>query len=248
MKKILFWLCLLCTIHLSAQDRILTLKQDTLKAKVNSIDKQKVVYYLEADADKKLQDMPVADLHKIIWRTGQEYIINQAFEDSLKKLIKDKALANSVINHQKTEQKPQLSEEKKAPASLLSYIKAPELCVRRWVLWRTYKVNGTRVSKYTLERTIAKYDSETYEDFRKGHELWNNGAKLFSLSAMLVGSRWIISSTVLSGAVVVVGIILDAVTIVYLSIGNRDMRAAILNYEAKRLSNSLKLKTPKSPF
>ncbi len=97
MKKTLFWLCLLCAIQLSAQDRILTLKQDTLKAKINSIDKQKVIYYLDADKDKKLQEIPVANLHKIIWRTRLEYIINQDFEDKHKKSSNSEKLMRHAV-------------------------------------------------------------------------------------------------------------------------------------------------------
>lgn len=252
MKKILFWLCLLCTIQLSAQDHILTLKQDTLKVKVNSIDKQKIVYYLNSDTDKKLQEMPVADLHKIIWRTGQEYIINQVFEDSLKKLGNDKVINNPIAEAQKVESKPQISEVEEAIAHTQPSAPAPEICQTKLIFWRIYCMNGVKVDKNAIRDTLAKYDFETYQKFKRGHEKWRLGSHLLPLAtvATAVSVPMAIRQSGLGKSHVLFAIVLgvDIATVTQLVSGVRIMRAAIAEYETKRRTNRLKGKETKIPF
>lgn len=262
MKKILFWLCLLCTIHLSAQDRILTLKQDTLKAKVSSIDKQKIVYYLDADKDKKLQELPVADLHKVIWRTGLEYIINQEFEDKQKKKsntqteTKPISIAKPVEEKTQTtaksvEGKSQIIEKEKEALITESLVDdAPKLRVRRWVLWRTYTSNGRRVGRNRMEEIMSRYDYETYQDFGKGNDKFKQGRKIFYLSKIPLFTLYIIPiyTPILPDLLLLGTMTMEVISIVKEIKGEKLMRHAVLAYEEKRLSNKLNPKFVKTKF
>jgi hypothetical protein len=238
-KDLIFSLCLLFSWQLSAQDRILTLKQDTLKAKVSSIDKQKITFYPETDKEKKLFELPLTDLHKIIWRNSHEYIINQRFEDSLKKLKSLKIETPVVSGMPVNGEKPRLSEEKNNQLQT----KTPELKVRRWIVWRAYKIDGKRVSKYTMERTIAKYDSEALQEFKKGNDTWERGAKILGLSAIPFAVRFATKTIdVKSPLALVITIGLDVVALGHFFVGNKMMYQAVMDYEGKRIANRLKLK------
>ncbi|RFS18509.1 hypothetical protein [Emticicia sp. C21] len=252
MKKTTFWLCLLCAIELSAQDRILTLKQDTLKAKINSIDKQKVIYYLEADTDKKLQEMPVSDLHKIIWRTGLEYIINREFEDKHKKTTNKQPEIKSVPVSKPVEEKSQtIKKEKEVVIIEVPAVKdAPKLRVRRWILWRTYTSNGMRVGRNRMEEIMSRYDYETYQDFGKGNDKFKQGRKIFYLSKIPLFSLYIIPiyTPILPDLLLLGAMTMEVISIVKEIKGEKLMRHAVLAYEEKRLANKLNPKFVKTKF
>ena len=73
---------------LVAQDRIIMASADTLNAKVTAIDKEKIVYYLEADNAKTVKVIPLSDVCKVIWRNNLEYIINAELNKSLLAKVK----------------------------------------------------------------------------------------------------------------------------------------------------------------
>lgn len=248
MKKTIFWLCI---SHLSAQDRILTLKQDTLKVKVSSIDKQKIVYYLEADKDKKLQEVPVANLHKIIWRTGLEYIINQDFEDKHKKSPTIQPETKPAAIAKPVEEKPQTIEKEKEVVIIEAPVNdAPKLRVRRWVLWRTYTANGRRVGRNRMEEIMSRYDYETYQDFGKGNDKFKQGRKIFYLSKIPLFTLYIIPlyTPILPDLLLLGTMTMEVISIVKEIKGEKLMRHAVLAYEEKRLANKLRPKFVKSNF
>jgi hypothetical protein len=236
MKKSIFWLCLLCTIHLSAQDRILTLKQDTLKAKVNSIDKQKIIYFLEADNDKKLQELPVADVHKIIWRTGFEYIINQEFEDKQKTLFPNRPQTKPVSTTKPVEQNQKLIEQKKEVIANTPPVEAPEITMKNNLVWITFRVNGKKVKRQEVERILRVHDYECHEVFRKGSNFFGKGQIIIGVS-VVVFTYWIASSSgdILQYITSFVGMVGSSLTWNSIKI----MDAAIKEYEFRRYTYSL---------
>ncbi|RFS18508.1 hypothetical protein [Emticicia sp. C21] len=239
MKKTTFWLCLLCTIQLAAQDRILTLKQDTLRVKVSSVDKQKIVYYLEADKEKKLQEIPVTDLHKIIWRTGLEYIINQEIEDKHKKQSSTRPEVKSVSNIEPAEQKTKIVEKKKEALANTPSDEAPEITMDNNIAWIIFRVNGKKVKRQKVERILRGYDYECFQVFKKGNNLLGKG-QIFMAASTVVFAFWLASSPT-SGT--------DTIGLATLSVGSlssfsiwysvRLMEEAIKEYEFRRTTYTL---------
>ncbi len=239
MKKSIFWLCLcIISYQLNAQDRILTIGRDTLKAKVSSINNQKVIYYLESDAKKNVVELSRTSIHKIIWRSGLEYVINQELEEKLKKESK----TSEVIESKPKEEPKQVEESSnKAVPQATTTINYPELRVRRWILWRTYTVNGTRVSPDEMESALYKYDLESYNDFVNGNAIRLKGKKTNWLGAsLIVGSSVLYIVPVVSLATYAVGNVICIIALVKYQKGITIMRRSVRAYENRRINKQIK--------
>jgi hypothetical protein len=238
MKHMIVLLGLCLSAKLQAQDRIITISQDTLKAKVSNIDKQKVVYYLEADKDKKLSELPISGLHKIIWRSGLEYVINQEIEAKLKKETKPAP----VIAKQEPEQ-PKPIEEKKQEIKTTEpspIVNAPALRVRRWGLWRTYTVNDRRVSPDEMENTLYKHDLEGYENFNRGNGIRYKGRKMSRIATTTSLAALLIPVPILAVGISLGADVVGCIGAAKYIKGRKIMRKAVLAYEKKRTTNTIK--------
>ncbi len=159
MKKGFILLILCVSAQLKAQDRILTLKRDTLLAKITSIDKQKVSFFLEADKEKKIISNPITDIHKVIWRNGLEFIVNKELDEKLKKDLLSKA-PSTVL---KPKQEKSFVEEEKKSQSKYQFSDAPAVGYRR--IFGRHKVNGKIKKAKEVLSIFKKYDLETYNRF-----------------------------------------------------------------------------------
>lgn len=244
MKKLTLFLCIFGALPTMAQDRILTLKRDTLIAKVSSIDKQRIIYILDGDESKKPNELSINSLHKIIWRSGLEYVINKEFDEELKKQfpipIADKKISPlsekqpiSIINTETNISKTPQTEE------IINY---PELRVRHWVLWRTYTADGKRVSPNKMEGILYKYDLETYGVFERGNALRLAGRKSYWIGSGLniVGNLAFGYLPLLYLASNTAGFTLQVIGIVKYYKGRRLMREAIYMYEDKKDANLIR--------
>lgn len=158
MKKGFILLIMCISTQLKAQDHILTLKRDTLLAKITSIDKQKIAFFLEADKDKKVALLPITDVHKIIWRNGLEFIINKELDEKLKKDFSSK-ISNTVL---KPKQEKSFVVEEKSQ-SKYQFSDAPTVGYRRF--FGRHKVGGEIKKAKEVLLIFKKYDLETYNRF-----------------------------------------------------------------------------------
>lgn len=242
MTRILFFSFLLVGLRLSAQDRILTLAGDTLVAKITAVDKSKVTYQLAASTDKAVMEIPLSSLHKILWRSGMAYIINQGQEDRLQK-----ANPNTVVQASpKPAPQPQVVPPLAATPKLQTAANAPtstphpELRVRRWVLWRTYTVNGTRVKRDRMERTLAEHDWESGQVFQRGNALRSNGSRMSWLSTATAMGVSLLPIPILPPLILLGATTTNTVGNIKVIKGRHIMRKAVVAYENKRKSGSIK--------
>ncbi len=178
MKKAIILLILSISIHLKAQDRILTIRKDTLLAKITSVDKQNVAFYLETDKDKKVTVLPITDLHKIIWRSGLEYIINKELDEKLKKDFPAKTPSNISKPIQEKANVVEATNQNKN-----QFDDAPEIGYRR--IFGGHRVNGKiKKSKEVIE-ILKKYDSDAYNHFYDGQELLKQNRKFYTIGVVV---------------------------------------------------------------
>lgn len=229
-------------VRLSAQDRILTLAGDTLVVKVTAVDKSKVTYQLAASTDKAVVEIPLSSLHKILWRSGMAYIINQGQEDRLQK-----ANPNTVVQAPpKPAPQPQAVPPLAATPPLQTAASAPistphpELRVRRWVLWRTYTVNGTRVKREQMERTLADHDWESAQVFQRGNALRSNGIRMSWLSTATAMGVSLLPIPILPPLIVLGATTTNTVGNIKVIKGRHIMRKAVVAYENKRKTGTIK--------
>lgn len=234
LKKTTLLLVLSILNQLKAQDRIITIKSDTLLAKITSIDKQKVVYYLESDIDKKTVEMPLINLHKVIWRSGMVYVINEELEAKTSNTISEKPIpVNKEVEN---------SNVPTVVSNAYTITEVPKLRVNWWVLWRTYTVNGKMVSPDEVEKVLYKYDLDTHAKFSNAAGIKRKGRKMSRIAlipffvAIPVYAVFPIAGLVLQVGGIVTGIVGNIITIN----GKGLMRKSVLAYENKRTNNNLK--------
>jgi len=235
-KKITLLLVLGTLNQLKAQDRIITIKNDTLLTKITSIDRQKATYYLESDIDKKVVEVPLIDLHKIIWRSGMVYVINKELETKANSDLLQKQIA------------PNRETENSTISSVVSAsntsktTEAPKLRVNRWILWRTYTANGKMVSPDEIENILYKYDLDTYSKFSRAAGIKSKGRKVSRIALIpFVGATPVYAVFPIAGLVIQVGGLITGIVGNITTIkGKHLMRKSVLAYENKRKNNNLK--------
>lgn len=237
MKSTAFFLCLLLSAQLAAQDHILLLRGDTLLVKVTTLGKENISYYLISDTDKKVSEVRLSEVHKIIWRNGLSFIINQEFEEKLKK-------ENAVVKAGKTDFEPKPTAAnlpntialKTEPDKVIVY---PELQMHRWLLWRTYTADGERLKRGEMAILLKKYDSIAATRFRRGNDEFKDGIKVKYLSyPPLVATLFFpqpLSTVFLLG-----GTAVNILSGMQIKNGNREMHEALLTYEQRRITNTIR--------
>jgi hypothetical protein len=205
-----------------AQDQILNKLGDTLIVKVTALEKEKVAYYLLNDTTKKQQEVLTAQLYKIIWRNGKEFIIDKEFDAKLPKsevkLIKQKASGpnNSLKNETIGPLKAENTIENKPK------IIPPELRIRDWLFWQSYLSNGKRVGAGGMESILLSNDYESYSLFTDGTEL-KTKARKNELIGFIPGMK-------------IIGVVGNFQSMKALKLRKKAIRL----YEEKRKSNTLK--------
>lgn len=235
MKKIIYlWFICLAT-QLYAQDRILTKSRDTLSTKITTLDKQKIVYYLVADKDKKVVELPLSDLHKIIWRNGLEYIVDKELEEQLKKTTPNETL---VVETKSNQEKNTLSEQKFIYTDVSA---APEIGRRR--IFGGHKVNGEIKRPYEVSKILGQYDLDAYNTYDSAREA-RKKALLYTRLGILIP---IASALLQFQGPVVLFIELGSLGLTVCGIAkhfsaNKLFRRAISGYNRKREAGTLRPK------
>lgn len=137
----------------SSQDKLLLKNRDTLSVKVLSIENQKVTYRLDEKSAPKVSEF--ANLHKIIWRNGKDFVFDKDFDENLRK---------------ETISKPKeiVVELKKQSAPKLSY---------KGTIFTKFYENGEKVSKYRVKEVLKFYDKTSLPLFQEGLNYENNAKK-----------------------------------------------------------------------
>jgi hypothetical protein len=208
---ILFLLVAKITI---AQDRILVKQGDTLSVKITSLEKEKVIYFLINDVEKKSSEIPNTSLHKIIWRNGKEFMIDKEYDAKLPK-------SEAKVVSKKMADTPKLQEEVRKTENK-SKIVPSELKINDWFFWKTYLSNGKRIGSDNMETLLLSLDYESYSMYSDGSEV-KTYSKEKRYIGMIPGLR-------------IIGLIGN---IQYMK-GEKIQKRAIRLYEQKRKANTLK--------
>ena len=231
-----------------SQDRILTKKGDTLSVFVKNIEALKVFYVKKNTQASETFEISKSSLHKIIWRTGKEYIIDLEYENlALLSTLKNQNLGTS--SSQKAS-KDVLSKDVLATKQniLFPEIKidtlppAPILNRGYMFFYYVYKVNGQRVKAKKMEEVMWKYEKQSHFLFSDGlygvkthrRNFWiGTAARLASIPLVYVSPE--LQSGVSFGLS-----IYNFVQELKVWKSRKAMKNAIQLYNNKRRSNSLK--------
>lgn len=157
-----------------SQDRILTKKGDTLSVFVKKIEVLKVFYVKTNTQASETFEISKSSLHKIIWRTGKEYIIDPEFEK--KALLNQERLGEAKINlgiGNKDVLNSQSQTTKKGAIILPQIVvdtlpPAPVLNRNFMLFYIEYKIDGKRVKREEFSEVLNTYDPSNYILFEEG--------------------------------------------------------------------------------
>lgn len=231
-----------------SQDRILTKKGDTLSVFVKNIEALKVFYVKTNTPVSETFEISKSYLHKIIWRTGKEYIIDHEYEklaissalkkqnlgpSSNQKAAKD-FLSKDALRTKQNILFPEIKIDTLPPAPILK---------RGYrFFYYVYKVNGQRVKAKEMDAVMSKYDKQSHFIFSDGlydvkthrRNFWiGTAARLASIPLVYV------SPELQSGVSFGFGIY-NFVQELKVWKGRKAMKNAIKLYNNKRRTNSLK--------
>jgi hypothetical protein len=221
---------------------------------IKNIEKQKVIYIVNKDSPAAQKEIAFENLHKIVWRTGKEYVIDNDFdlkaqnpkpEEQLnisKEQIKGSLKTISSESSIKTEKIKSeqivypLIEKDTLPT-------APSLIRKEWLLYYVYKVNGKRVKAQQLIDVVArKYDSECYRMISSGYQVQKNHYRnqVIGASLGLIALPFSLLSQELGSLIGLPAFIYTAIEGQKSWNGSKEVKEGIKLYEAKRLSKKLK--------
>ncbi len=161
-----------------SQDRILTKKGDTLSVFVKNIEKQKVTYTFNKDLQAVIQEVSFESLHKIIWRTGKEYIIDSEFEKNA--LLKNQrrlgesklqqGMANKdLVNSESRQTRNTKKESVVLPQIIVDTLPPAPVLKRNFMLfYNEYKIDSKRVKREEFSEVLKAYDPANYILFEEG--------------------------------------------------------------------------------
>ncbi len=179
--RIIFTTWAICFFNAAySQDKILSKSGDTLRVYVKGMDTQMVSYTMDKDSKTGVKEISKQELHKIIWRSGKEYVLDAEFDKKVSVANpQSESTINKAITKEDIDKNPALSKEKatvlKAPVPTPvqeSLPPAPHLARKYRFFYIAYKVDGKRVKPKEFIKVVEKYDTDSYQEISVGYETY----------------------------------------------------------------------------